>query len=183
MLRELRISTKIYICCALFAISLLSIAQTAWGLGGNGGTSYGRVLCPRGKVVVGFIGRTGGWIDRMQLLCGDNSGEPAIVHPKMIGTSGGGSPTTAECGLLSAIGDIDVNTVEFEGTRVINKIKFGCTGFSTPESRGTRVFAQDDGGETEGEFCNNNGIVIGIKGNHGTFVNSISIICARRGQH
>jgi hypothetical protein len=42
-------------------------------LGGDGGSNFGPVNCPVGRVIVGLTGRSGDVIDTMQIICGLNS--------------------------------------------------------------------------------------------------------------
>jgi Tachylectin len=58
--------------------------------------TYGRAECPKGSYLVGFEGRSGGWIDQLMLHCAKQTADSKTVQGyttvRPIGTSQGGVP-------------------------------------------------------------------------------------------
>lgn len=69
--------------------------------GGNGGSPFGSINCPAGKVAIGFRGRSGARIDKLGLVCG-NIDRSNISFTAQRGGNGG-SPFTVQCPVNTAI--------------------------------------------------------------------------------
>lgn len=65
-------------------------SYTTLAAGGGGGGSFA-IACPPQKVVSGFVGRSGGFVDQIQIHCSDPDGTNSAVESGVAGGGGGGS--------------------------------------------------------------------------------------------
>jgi hypothetical protein len=147
-------------------------------LGGEGGSAFGPVNCPRGQGVVGIFGRSGNVIDTLQIICGKADGSADFVDPRRIGPSDGGSPVSAVCPPLGVAQSIQVNVREHHGAIVVSQVTLTCT-LKSQESLG-RVTLGGGGGEDAGSSaCPVNTVVAGFEGRAGSFIDAIGITTCR----
>jgi hypothetical protein len=171
---------------ALSAVFLTGIVANAMAddfLGGEGGSPFGEVNCPRGKAIVGLTGRAGLVIDQMQLICGTaNRPEDDTVHPRLIGASFGGGPTAMKCPAFQAVKSIHVEVREFQNHFVISTINIECM-LRLDGARGpTLSFGNFHGDDAGNQGCNNpNSYAAGLAGRSGNFIDAVGItVCVDR---
>ena len=150
-------------------------------VGGPGGGSFGAIDCPRGKVVVGLAGRSGGVIDTMQLFCSEPAGGPEAVtlDPRHIGPSNGGGPIQAMCPVLNVAFGIDVNTAQIDGNVVVSQIILHCRSPFDGSGDRTVVFGGGGGDGAGGFTCEDHTFMVGFAGRAGDFIDALGIRCRR----
>lgn len=167
----------------VFLISV-SVAATGRGaladdfIGGEGGSEFGTVNCPRGQAVVGIAGRSGNVLDTFSLICGKANGSGDFVDPRRIGPSDGGSPVSAVCPPLHAARAIQVNVREHSGHFVVSQISMTCA--LKTEGGDSRVTLGQGGGQDAGESsCPVGTFVAGFAGRSGSFIDAVGISTCR----
>ena len=152
-------------------------------LGGDGGSNFGPVNCPVGRVIVGLTGRSGDVIDTMQIVCGLNSNPDDVVFvpTNSIGPSGGGGPTGASCNKFDAVRSVDVRVREFDGPTVVSQIILHCEAMLDGSFGGQKVFGGGGGDDAGSQACGANTYAAGISGRSGNFIDAVGIsICRKR---
>jgi len=151
--------------------------------GGPGGSSFGTLNCPRGKIVVGLAGRSGSVIDTMQLFCSEPTGGPEAVtlEPGRVGPSNGGGPISAQCPVLDVAFGIDVNVATIDGNLVVSQIILHCRSPIDGSGDRTVVFGGGGGDGAGGFTCPEHTFMVGFVGRAGDFIDALGISC--RGPH
>ena len=192
---------------SILMLALATLGATAFpaqakfdlNIDGSPGDAGARAECPAGQMLVGFSGRTGTWIDRIQIMCarplpGGHVSQPVAVGPEYGGAGGG--RVDSHCPLDSMMnGALVVLTT---GKRQVAAIKMSCTNPATNEFSNP-VFGNDSyrphcpgigvgdcpPDPNSEQYCSNkqgdvNGDVpVGINVRYGKHVNGIGFICGR----
>src|SRR5690242_18803787 len=94
MLSALRLPA---LCLALISIAAPAFADEPFDVYGDGSGTTARAMCGTGDVLVGMVGRSGGWIDQIQGICGKikPDGTYTITNTLRPRGGGGGAPQPA----------------------------------------------------------------------------------------
>jgi hypothetical protein len=165
-------------------------------VGGEGGNNY-RVECPAGAFVVGFRGRSGDWVDRLQVVCspwnGNTLGNPQVL-PTVLGNSGGGYPNDAYCPGAAVVVALTPSFTTKRGEYVgfLDDLAAECfdvglrnvgqgpayrpslrsSGGQRPVGIGASFHAKPDQ-----QRCPDGELASGVHGRAGLFIDSIGLIC------
>lgn len=180
------------------SLAALCLSTRVWATdvparGGGGGNAY-RQTCDEGEYLVGLRGRTGDWIDSMQLVCARWNGrqlDPPHVAGAPIGNSTGGVANHADCpgeAVVTAVGPTFTNA---DQSRFLDSIALRCVPILTrqkndspaylPNLRSTGVTTRVDHGfgvGVEVQSCPGDELAVGFHGNAGLFIDSVGLVCA-----
>ena len=161
----------------MFLTGIAADAMADELIGGEGGSPFGEVNCPRGTAIVGLTGRAGLVIDQMQLICGTaNRPEDDTIHPRLIGSSLGGGPTTMKCPPFQAVKSIQVDVREFQDHFVISTINIECMARLDGGRGPTLPFGNFQGEDAgTGGCANPNSYVAGLAGRSGNFIDAVGV--------
>ena len=178
-IRTLSIASAVWCLLAISPPVAFPVALADNFIGGEGGSQFGEINCPRGQAVVGLGGRSGLVLDTFQLLCGKANGGPDFLDPRRIGPSNGGSPVSAVCPPLSVARAIQVDAREFNGQIVVSQITLTC-GSKTGEGRSRVTLGQGGGDDAGSSDCPVNTFVAGFTGRSGLFIDAVGISVCRK---
>jgi len=166
----------------------LVLATTVLGPdGGPGGTPF-RFDCPNGSYLVGFQGKAGEWIDRLEPMCAPwmhnaNTFGPVTVGPP-IGDSRGGRTVVGNCNDSSVKNRaIRVWLVEFlrSDNKFVARIGSECITVGPPGPGKNFVLGSTKPGipflDTALHKCPVGEVATGLHGRKGLFIDAIGLIC------
>ncbi len=156
-------------------------AKTIFPAAGGAGDRSASLECPKGQYLVGFSGRVGAWIDKIQPICAEVLASGAWGHKTsdMPAKGGrGGTPSRFDCSEGSYISSTKANTIS--GKQIAN-VEFKCY---TPSNG---AFAKDYrrfGGEgaytpAKEQGCPSGEMAKGMSLRYGQHVNAFGLICAK----
>ncbi len=188
----------------------LAIAATAMGLltgpaqatvipaQGATGDVHGEIRCPRGYVVVGFVGRTGSWIDKLAPMCAQVM--PGYVTGGVVVPDGkggnGGEPTDRYCPRDTAVRDISLIYYwehyekgvpgigeYYDRIDTVSGVGFSCIHMNDGSAAPRAMFGPAIPG-SNGEAppvviaCPDQEYAVGVTIHYGKHVNALGLICA-----
>ena len=173
---------------------LAAQARTELTRAGSMGDAGAKSECPAGQQLVGFSGRTGTWIDRIQIVCATPQANGRMTYPAAVGgefggTGGGRSdgfcPQDSAMNAIQMVlttGDRQVAAIHLEcASRVTGehfKVTFGNAGYVARCGSGLGV--GDCGISTDtNQRCPADETPIGINVRYGKDVNGLGLICGR----
>jgi hypothetical protein len=161
-------------------LSASSAPRTVYPIyaGGSGDISNMSV-CNPGEYIIGFSGRVGGWIDRLQIVCAalQSSGlmGPRVTRGSMGGSGGAQGESVCPAGLIRGI----TYRMTYDA-RMVEEISFGCDDAkATKRASRTANFGGVGHAQTRtyDNTCPEGEAAVGIKANWGTHVNGIALAC------
>lgn len=193
----------------LLAVAMLVVAL-AWGavpspaearsVGnpvGAAGDNGDLVECPANEVLVGFTGRTGLWIDQIQLECATLFDDGGLGAPHPYGAAyggGGGGPSSGVC----TQGRIAGVEIELTGdSKKVAYLTFACVDRSGQRTRGFFGGSQAETASshqscglfrgcdpnsinTPAQSCSNGEPSTGLSVRYGAHVNAVGLVCDQR---
>ncbi len=155
-----------------------AFAKTFAPYGARGDASFSD-SCPAGEYLVGLRGRSGAWIDQIQIVCRSltgNLGGP-YYGPRRGGNGGG--PSQAYCP-----GGYVINYVGFAltaGDRQVQNFFFECVSATdASKHRNIRVgTAVTTNKVPQRQPCPNGEAATGMAGRYGKHVNAVGLICSK----
>lgn len=178
------VATSMFVFCLI--ISGPSIATDLPSFGGNGGNPF-RLLCPPDSYLSGFNGRSGDYVDRLQLVCAHWNGQDldSVQFPEaFVGLSRGGRSQQAICPEQHVVHGADFSTLASDNA-LLDEFSFECIFLKRPAPNGPRLNFTSTGsrggwsfgGESGWNFCPQNEVAVGIYGKSGDFIDRIGIVC------
>lgn len=178
----------------VFVLSCPTFAMQTELLGGGGGTPF-IAPCPQGFYLVGLMGRTGAWVDRISPVCAPWLGAQHTFGPittgQVHGSSNGGQPVRRVCPIGAAIvrWETSYTRTGQSGIAFVASITATCLSIerpgtgqtiqvgSLPEEHGPlHAPAQFNVTGVPAE-CPADQIGVGVHGRAGLFVDRIGLIC------
>ena len=171
---------------ALFSGASPAAARHEIGAIGPSGDRQTTVTCPPGEELRGFRGRSGVWIDQIQILCAgrnpDGSYRDAHAWGAALGGTGGAEQSD-DCGSRQTLGNL--SALRTNDLRRIAKINFGCRSGSAMSGH---EFGNGGYGRTEfgtatvinGDCDRFGEVLVGIAVNYGKDVNGLGYVCDQR---
>ena len=116
----------------LIPLALATIAMTPYApdapqyfpiVGGSGGSGFTR-SCGAGKVLTGFFGRTGMWVDAIGVLCRPVSASGTLGAESTVGSAAGGTggtSTSVSCASGTVVSGIFIRAGSF-----VNSVSITC---------------------------------------------------------
>ena len=151
-------------------------AKYMWPAIGGSGDADVVDECPQGQYLVGFKGRSGAWIDQIQIVCSSLAASGHRVGtlfygPNRGGTGGAPSEMTCDSGYVGT-------QLYFAGDRQILWVELFCETLNSSKTnpaflRGTG----NEGGEIQNQRCNRSEIAKGLRIHYGKHVNALGLIC------
>lgn len=157
---------------------------------GGPGDAAARAQCPPGHRLAGFAGRSGLWIDQIQMVCAKPDGRPVATGARYGGTGG-----AAKDGICPRNWDMTNRTVFLNMTtrnRQVAAINFECRSRATGEtmnmSFGNPSYLARCPGIGVGDCsydpatsqsCPADEVPLGFNVRYGKHVNAIGLICGR----
>lgn len=164
-------------------------ARHALTVVGGGGDAAARALCPPGQRLAGFSGRSGLWIDQIQMVCAKPGGQPVAMGERYGGAGGGTKDgfcprnwdMTNHAALNMTTRERQVAAINFEcrsrATGETMNMSFGnpaylarCPGIGVGNCRSDPFTLQN---------CPADEIALGFNVRYGKDVNAIGLICGR----
>jgi hypothetical protein len=172
---------------AAAAFTLIALTVTVHAaifppVGGRGDRAE-EVRCPQGRILVGFHGRTGGWIDQIGLICATfirpalNRGGFARMPAK---GGNGGARNEQYCSDDGAIRQIEVRVVD---EKFVWAVGFSCLRPRDGSNAGSGSYRGNLSGAHTTNFsgaaqgCTGSEYATGLTIRYGTHVNAIGLIC------
>ena len=177
--RTVSIASAVWCVLAISPPAALTVALADNFIGGEGGSQFGEINCPRGQAVVGLGGRSGLVLDTFQILCGKANGGPDVLDPRRIGPSNGGSPVGAVCPPLHVARGIQIDAREFNGQIVISQLTLTCE-LKSGEGRSRVTLGQGGGDDAGSSECPVNTFIAGFAGRSGLFIDAVGISVCRK---
>jgi hypothetical protein len=169
------------------------------GLGGG----YFRQECGPGEYLVGFNGRTGAWLDAIQIVCAGRANNlwslgDAVLRGNQAGRNGG-SPNSVRCpstnqGATVVTAIVFGITVSNGKPSTVGGIEVTCSYFQPPFvalPAGVQMAASGDNDELDAGFlqgtnprvrgssyCPAGEVAVGLHGRSGDFIDALGLICA-----
>ena len=154
---------------------------TNW-VGGQGGTNFGSIKCPKGSVIVGLRVRAGNYVDVLQTMC-SSVGRRSITGEVFDGEFHGSIPTPAFnliekqvfCPKNYRLSGLKVNAGFF-----IDKIRsLRCTQYRGENVKFVAVSIGGSGGKTQTMYCKASAgdYLISIPIAQGTYIDRIKGVC------
>ncbi|HEX7917088.1 hypothetical protein [Rudaea sp.] len=178
---------------ATMLLTTISHARHELTVFGGGGDATAQALCLPGQRLVGFAGRTGLWVDRIQPVCAKQGKNP-VATGMYYGGAGGGEST----GFCPRNWDMS-NAAELYVTRgrQVASINFVCRSRATGETMDVKFGNPAYHGKCPGssffsvgncdinldygsfQRCPADEVPIGFNVRYGKHVNAIGLICGR----
>ncbi|GIX46731.1 MAG: hypothetical protein KatS3mg131_0942 [Candidatus Tectimicrobiota bacterium] len=163
---------------AVVPSSTPTVARTGL-VGGNGGRDFER-SCAAGEVLVGLKGRSGWWLDQVQVQCvridGQGRWSSGVVTRGSAGGNGG-NPFTRTCSSGYAVVGFDGKAGSY-----VDRLELRCrklTGASS--TSGSEVALAAVGGNGGRDFsakrCPSSRPAVGIYGRSGSYVDAFGLVC------
>jgi hypothetical protein len=190
------ISMRFLIFLSGLAMALIGVAPAGateigpYGAFSNPGrhvSSY-RIDCEPGAYMVGIVGQTGAWVDRLRIACSQwdgRTGQLGRFHvvDGRTGSSTGGASNWAYCPGGTVINRYEVQSLEETGdVAAIDNLRFHCVSTSPPhDDVDTTDLLTEDSSFTASvrpPACPQNEFVTGIFGEADMYVRTVGIICS-----
>lgn len=155
---------------------------------GDHGDKSVHAECPPGQTMVGFSGRTGTWVDAIQLVCAPINGQPVAIGPRYGGA--GGRDTDSLCPKGWRMQNVSLNMTTHLAR--VAAIEYSCKSRKTGETNdnvfGDAAYVSRCPGigvgncnSTNNEFqpCAADEEPVGFNVNYGKDVNAFGLICGR----
>jgi hypothetical protein len=155
---------------------------------GSPGDAGARAECPPGQALVGFSGRTGVWLDAIQMVCAGPGAQPVAVGPRYGGAGGGAVDSFCPRNWQLTIATLNMTT----HNRQVAAINYSCRSRQTGESsdyafgnaayraRCPGIGVGDCGVDTNiFQACERDEEPIGFNVRYGKDVNAFGLICGR----
>jgi hypothetical protein len=171
-----------WVFAAFLALSALALAapvqarQEIPPIGGSGDAQQ-RLECPRGEFLRGVQGRTGAWIDAIQIMCAPGKSfreyDPPRPAGAMVGGGGGGAQGPAICPDTQALNSI---TFSLTAARQVEVFEMTC------QNRLAKIYLGPSGFSVNGtvhsfQCASPSEALVGLIVNYGRAVNAIGFIC------
>ena len=175
----MRSKRQFAIVCGIVASVMSPAWATMFPAIGDRGDAQTTDQCPAGQFWVGLRGRTGEWVDQVQLICEpllSGSGLGAKSYGHAYGGQGG-SPTEIYCDPSSVVNGMSpwINP----GGQVAF-VQMRCKNASTGEIKGFAFFGpqpQFNKNGLSGQDCPDGEAAVGYSVNYGKHVNGLGLIC------
>lgn len=166
-----------------------SYARHELAVVGGSGDKTARAQCPKGQMLAGFSGRTGMWVDQIQMVCAKPGAQPVATGARF-GGSGGGAKDGFCPHTWDMLNHASLNMTTRE--RQVASINFSCRSRATGEtmdmSFGNPGYVARCPGIGVGDCpidpltsqnCPADEVVLGFNVRYGKDVNAIGLICGR----
>jgi serine protease len=155
-----------------------TVVQRLDAVGGTGGAVFGSNRCSNDRTAVGFRGRAGGFIDRVQLLCSaelpaTTVDTPWVSHP--VGGNGG-TAATLSCGAGTVMVGITARSDAWLDQIGVTCVQVNPTGNWVGATFGTAT-AGGGGGTARTLTCPRDQAVSAISGRAGGFIDRLRVRC------
>ncbi len=170
------------LCLALISAGAPARAAEPFDVYGDGSGTSARAMCGTGDVLVGMVGRSGGWIDQIQGICGKikPDGTYTITNTlKPRGGNGGAPQPAVHCDKDKVVYSLTVNLA---ANLKVQQVEMLCRSVKNPSKvqrppivllpagsstyRSTRTFTCGDGQAAQG-----------LNIYYGDYVNALGITC------
>lgn len=159
------------------------VRTTTNSVGGNGGNQFGPFRCADGEIASGISGRSGQYIDAIQLVCNDVTPTVSNVTSATLGPQGGpgGQDFNSACDNGETIIGISVGSgawldnIAPRCNVVSNTGQWGNTTITRNRTGGNPLFAP----APTNINCPPNHAVVGYSGKAGSYIDQVSIRCKR----
>jgi hypothetical protein len=178
---------------AMALASAPASARHVLAVGGAMGNAGALAECPPGQMLVGFSGRAGVWIDRIQLVCATPMAGGGLTQPIATGATYGGAGGGAQDGfcarnmMLTSI-QLNLTTNDRQVAAILMTCKSRVTGEETNMAFGNAAYRPNCGGglgvgncptpANIFQHCPGGEAPVGLNVRYGTDVNGIGLICA-----
>jgi hypothetical protein len=167
-----------------------ALARTVLMVAGSNGDAGAVAECPSGQSLVGFSGRTGLWIDAIQMVCAAPGAQPVALGPRYGGPGGGRVDSFCPHGWQLSAATLNMTT----RNRQVAAINYSCRSIQTGESAGYSfgnpsyrarcpgIGVGDCRADTNTyQSCPSDELPIGFTVRYGKDVNGFGLICGRVG--
>jgi len=186
--RHSRVVATLAAACSLVLATSLAQARTVLPVAGSNGNAGAVAECPSGQSLVGFSGRTGLWIDAIQMVCAAPGAQPVALGPRYGGAGGGAVDSFCPRGSQLFAATLNMTT----RNRQVAAINYSCRSIQTGETadyafgnpsyraRCPGIGVGDCGVDTNAfQSCTSGEVPIGFTVRYGKDVNGFGLICGR----